>query len=154
MISKQQTIHLGTDHAGFELKNQIKDYLQDSGYLVVDHGADIYNDQDDYPDYIIPAVESAVADKGLAIVFGGSGQGEAMAANKVSGAMATVYYGGPSEILKLSKTHNNANVLSIGARFVSFDDTIKAIDLWLSLEFSNKEKYQRRINRVSIYERK
>jgi ribose 5-phosphate isomerase B len=133
------TIHLGTDHGGFELKEQIKSWLQSEGHEVVDHGAYKFDVNDDYPDFIIPAAQAVAADEAsVGVIFGGSGQGEAMAANRVKGVRAALYYGpavpimavdasgresqDPYEILKLTREHNHSNVLSIGVRFVSFDE--------------------------------
>jgi ribose 5-phosphate isomerase B len=104
------------------------------------------NPADDYPDYIRPCAK-AVADThdSMGIVIGMSGQGEAMAANRVRGARAAVYYGGPADIIKLSRRHNDANILSLGARFVSFEEAAKAVDMWLMTQFEHDERHQRRI---------
>lgn len=147
-----QTIHLGSDHAGYELKKIIHDYLNKNEVEVFDHGPYEYAEGDDYPDYVIPAVESAVSSGGLAIVLGGSGQGEAIAANKVMGARAVVYYGGPEDILRLSRQHNNANVLSLGARFLSNQEVKKAIEVWLEAKWSGDDRHVRRLNKISNYE--
>ena len=108
-------IHLATDHAGLDLKNSIKTYLLNKGFEVKDHGAHEYDPQDDYPDFIFPcakAVAKNIDSRG--IILGGSGQGEAMAANRIKGIRAVVFYNGPKEIIKLSREHNNANILSLG----------------------------------------
>lgn len=146
------TIHIATDHAGFELKELIKPYLQNKGLNVIDHGPESYIDSDDYPDYIIPAVEAAVAANEAAIVLGGSGTGEALAANKVQGARAALYYGGSEEILRLSREHNNANVLSLGARFLTGMEIKNAIDVWLLAQWSNEDRHIRRLEKISKYE--
>lgn len=143
-------IYLGTDHAGYELKEQLKQFLiSELGYDVVDFGAESFDGEDDYPDFIKP-VAKAVANDGdsLGIVLGGSGQGEAITANRQQGVRAVVYYGGPIEIIKLSREHNNANILSLGARFVSFDDAKSVVKLWLDTPFSQKERHQRRIKKI------
>ena len=146
------TIHIATDHAGFELKELIKPYLQNKGLNGIDHGPESYIDSDDYPDYIIPAVEAAVAANEAAIVLGGSGTGEALAANKVQGARAALYYGGSEEILRLSREHNNANVLSLGARFLTGMEIKNAIDVWLLAQWSNEDRHIRRLEKISKYE--
>ena len=141
-------IHLATDHAGLELKEKVKLYLSDLNYEVIDHGAYEYDALDDYPDFIFPcanAVSNDPASKG--IILGGSGQGEAMAANRVKGVRAAVFYNGPDEIIKLSRQHNNANILSLGARFMSEKEMYKIIELWLSIDFESG-RHQRRIEKL------
>lgn len=148
-----QTIVLGTDHAGFELKEHIKRFLQEQGFQVEDIGAAGYDEKDDYPDFIIPAAKK-VAELGTrGIIFGGSGQGEAIAANKVPGVRAALWYGGPEDILTLSRTHNNANILSLGARFVDRDQATKAVKLWLDTPPKEEERHARRIKKIEEYER-
>ena len=143
-------IYLATDHAGFELKENIKDFLSKQGYSFEDLGAHSYAPQDDYPDFIGLAGQKVSQDPEniLAIIFGGSGQGEAMVANRFKNVRATVYYGGPKDIIKLSREHNNANILSIGARFVSPGKTKKIIKLWLDTPFSNNPRHVRRIKKI------
>ena len=129
-------IHLATDHAGFDLKETVKTYLQDHGYDILDHGAHEFNKLDDYPDYIFPAAYAVSEEpESFGIIFGGSGQGEAMTANRVKGVRAAVYYNGPEEIVKLSRSHNNANILSIGYRFLDEKKAIHIIELWLNGAF-------------------
>lgn len=139
-------IHLATDHAGFVHKEVVKTWLQSEGFSVTDHGAHELDPLDDFPDYIAPAAIAVANDPENArgIIFGGSGQGEAMMANRFEGVRATVYYGGDESIIGLSREHNNANMLSIGARLVDEDQTKKVIWKWLHGEFSNDKKYQRR----------
>jgi ribose 5-phosphate isomerase B len=105
-------IHLATDHAGFELKEHILGFLVNLGYEVSDHGAFEYNESDDYPDFVKKAAQAVSNDpeNNLGIIFGGSGQGEDMVADKFSGVRSSVYYGGNLEIVKLARQHNNANV--------------------------------------------
>lgn len=138
-------IALGTDHAGFELKETVKAHLEAAGHEVADYGAYELDTDDDYPDFVFPACW-AVSDGEVerAIVFGGSGQGEGVAANKVDGIRAVVWYGGEDDIITLSREHNDANVLSIGARFVSTEDAMDAINTWLAADFSNDERHVRR----------
>lgn len=141
-------IHLATDHAGLELKEKVKLYLSNLGYEVTDHGAYEYDALDDYPDFIFPCANAVSNDpESKGIILGGSGQGEAMAANRVKGVRAAVFYSGPDEIIKLSKKHNNANILSLGARFMSDEEMYEVIELWLSTEFESG-RHQRRIEKL------
>ena len=141
-------IHLATDHAGLELKEKVKLYLSDLDYEVIDHGAYEYDALDDYPDFIFPCANAVSNDpKSKGIILGGSGQGEAMAANRVKGVRAAVFYNGPDEIIKLSRQHNNANILSLGARFMSEEEMYKIIEVWLSTNFESG-RHQRRIEKL------
>ncbi len=141
-------IHLATDHAGLELKEKVKLYLSDLDYEVIDHGAYKYDALDDYPDFIFPCANAVSNDpESKGIILGGSGQGEAMAANRVKGVRAAVFYNGPDEIIKLSRQHNNANILSLGARFMSTDEMYKVIEVWLSTKFESG-RHQRRIEKL------
>lgn len=146
-------IYLGTDHAGFEMKELVKEYLVRAGHEVVDMGAAEYDAVDDYPDFIIPAAEAVGKnpneDRG--IVFGGSGQGEAIAANKVKGVRAALYYGHNIDIVRLSREHNGSNVLSLGARMITIEEAKEAIDLWLNTKFEG-DRHQRRIDKISQFE--
>ncbi len=147
------TVHLATDHAGFSHKELLKAHLLERGHAVVDHGAAEISENDDYPDFVIPCAQAVAKGGGpeqsegqvVGIIFGGSGQGEAMCANRIKGVRAVVYYGGPKEILTFSKEHNNANVLSLGARFIKEEELIEIVDLWLSTQFSNDERHIRRL---------
>lgn len=140
------TIHLATDHAGFEHKEAVRAWLVSEAFTVVDHGAYVYDTEDDFPVFIEQAVKAVlVGGQGhVGVIFGGSGQGEAMAANRVSGIRAGVYYGGNDEIVTLTRQHNDANVLSIGARFVSVNETKRLVWLWLHTDFFGDKKYTRR----------
>lgn len=145
-------IYLGTDHAGFHLKERVKKWLAAEGHEVVDKGAFSYDENDDYPDFVLPVAGAVSQDpESRGIVFGGSGQGEAIAANGVGGVRAIVYYSGPLEIVSLGREHNDANILSIGARFISFWQTKRAIKKFLNTDFSSEEKYARRIEKESAY---
>lgn len=146
MTTQRITVHLATDHAGFSHKESVRQWLVGEGFTVVDHGAFVVDAEDDFPLFIEPAAKAVLVggEEHVGIIFGGSGQGEAMAANRIGGVRATVYYGGPDEIVTLSRQHNNANVLSIGARFVSANDAKRVIWLWLHTEFLGDKKYQRR----------
>ncbi|MAG91352.1 ribose-5-phosphate isomerase [Candidatus Woesearchaeota archaeon] len=138
-------IFIGTDHAGFELKESIKKYLIDSGFEVKDMGAHSLNKDDDYPDFIVPLAKKVAADQNSrGIIFGSSGQGEAIAANRIKGARAAMYYGNNIDIIKLSRTHNNANILSLGAKFLAKEEAIEAVKLWLETDFGNEERHGRR----------
>ena len=143
-------IHLATDHAGLELKEKVKLYLSDLNYEVIDHGAYEYDALDDYPDFIFPCANAVSNDpESKGIILGGSGQGEAMAANRVKGVRAAVFYNGPEEIIKLSREHNNANILSLGARFMSEEEIYKIIELWLEEPFEGG-RHERRIAKLDL----
>ncbi len=160
-------IYLATDHAGFELKEKLKAYLGELGHTVEDKGALAFDAQDDYPDFIRPCAEAVTAEQGsLGIILGGSGQGEAMCANRVKGIRAAVFYGpmlpvgaadvsgrqssDPFELITLAREHNNANMLSLGARFLSDDDAKKAVKLFVEGAFPGAERNVRRINKLDI----
>ncbi|MCF7816125.1 MAG: RpiB/LacA/LacB family sugar-phosphate isomerase [Candidatus Pacebacteria bacterium] len=145
------TIYFATDHAGFELKEKLITYVRDElGYDVVDCGAQEFVDGDDYPEYIRLAGEavSKSPHDSKAIIFGGSGQGEAIVANRFPYIRAIVYYGGNDEIIRLSREHNDSNVLSLGARFLTASDAEKAVALWLSTPFREEERHVRRIGLI------
>ena len=143
-----------SDHAGFALKEVLREYVASLGYEVEDMGAHIYDANDDYPDLIAPAALAVAASNNTkGIILGGSGQGEAIVANRVPGVRAVVYYGEPAgehtaHIIPLSREHNDANILSLGARFLSEAQAKEAVRLWLSLGFSNDERHARRIAKV------
>ena len=147
-------IYLGADHAGFSLKEEIRDYLKEIGVDIEDMGAFFIEKEDDYPDVVFLVAkkvgESPDTNKG--IVFGYSGQGEAIAANKVKGVRAAVYYGGERDIIRLSREDNASNVLSIGAGFVNKEEAIKAIKLWLETDFKGG-RHERRIQKISDFEK-
>ena len=144
-------IHLATDHAGLDIKNEIKMYLSNGGHHVIDHGAYEYDPLDDYPDFIFPCANSVSSDpQSKGIILGGSGQGEAMAANRIKGIRAAVYYGGDIEIVKLSRRHNDANILSIGARFLSKEKIFSMLETWLKEPFSGG-RHQIRLNKLDNF---
>ena len=148
-------IFLGTDHAGFELKENIKKRLKNLGFDVEDCGAFSCNPDDDYPKFILTAARNVADNKGSrGIIFGGSGQGEAIAANKVKGIRAAVFYCDNLDIIKLSRAHNDANILSIGARFVSGQKAAEAVSLWLKTSFNGDERHKRRINQIAAADKK
>lgn len=151
----KEIIILAADHAGFQLKEAIKSFLQSKKYEIVDVGAHELRDGDDYPEYMAAAALKVAQDiegNTKAVIFGGSGEGEAIVANRFPGVRALVWYGGNTEILKLSRQHNNANVLSMGARFVDEKTAKDAVELWLSTPFSNEERHQRRIEQIDSIE--
>lgn len=147
-------IYIASDHAGFELKKAIIDHLKEKGEEVEDCGAYSYDKDDDYPDFIYPcALRVAQGKPGdVGIIMGGSGQGEAMVANKVKGIRATEYYGGNMDIVKMSKTHNDANVLSFGARFITAEQATEAVDLWLSTKYEGDARHERRHKKIAKIE--
>lgn len=146
-------IFIASDHAGYQLKRQFKKYLEVKGYEVEDIGPFELDPEDDYPDFIIPCAQKVAKDKNsMGIVIGGSGNGEAIAANKVKGIRAAVYNGGKPEIGKFAKEHNNANVLSLGARFISEEDAKRAVTMWLDSKFEGG-RHQRRIDKISKFEK-
>jgi ribose 5-phosphate isomerase B len=150
-------IHIGSDHAGYELKEALKLFLEKKGYQVIDHGADEYDEDDDYPDFIFPVAQNVALDTdSKGIILGGSGQGEAIAANRIKGIRAVVFNGQyqpvdgrevPEEII-ISRQHNDANILSLGARFLSEEEAKEAVDLWLETDFSGEERHLRRIKKL------
>ena len=141
-------IHLATDHAGLELKNALKNNLINKNHDITDHGAYEYDALDDYPDFIFPCANAVASDpSSRGIILGGSGQGEAMAANRIKGIRAAVFYNGPIEIVKLSREHNDANILSLGARFMSEKEIYDVIEIWLNVSFDGG-RHKRRIEKL------
>ena len=144
-------IHIGSDHAGLELKAALIEYLESKGHIVTDYGPFEFDAVDDYPDFCIPASIATVADPGsLGIVLGGSGNGEQIAANKVKGVRAALAWS--VETAQLAKEHNNANVVGIGGRMHSIDECKRIIDAFIETPFSNDERHIRRINKITKYE--
>ena len=158
-------IYLGTDHAVFQHKEAVKVFLEAKGYTVEDCGAIEFDPKDDYTQFITPVAKKVNEDReSKGIIFGGSGQGEAMLANKFPKVRAVVFYGphkpvsaidasgetseDPYAIISLSRKHNNANILSFGARFVTEEEVLKAVEIWLTTEFSGVERHQRRIEKM------
>ncbi len=142
-------IYIGTDHAGFELKQKLVPFIKELGYEIEDMGAYEFNKDDDYPDFIIPVAKAVASNsQSRGIVLGGSGQGEAIVANRFSGIRSDVYYGSNINAVKLSREHNDANVLSLGARFLSEEEAKEAVKIWLETPFSNAERHKRRIDKI------
>jgi len=146
-------VHIGSDHAGLELKNSLVDHLKNSGHDVVDHGPHEYDALDDYPVFCIPAAQGVANESGsFGIVLGGSGNGEQMAANKVKGIRAALVWS--VETAKLAREHNDANVIAIGGRMHTIEVCKELIDVFLATPFSNDERHVRRIGQVSNFETK
>ncbi|EGQ43015.1 MAG: ribose 5-phosphate isomerase [Candidatus Nanosalina sp. J07AB43] len=146
-------IFIASDHAGYELKNTLVEFLSDEGFEVIDKGPEKYQKDDDYPEYIIDAAKAVRdEDNSLGIVLGYSGQGEALAANKVDGIRAAVYYGENPEITELSRKHNNANILSLGAGFIGDEEAKREVLNWLKADFTGAERHKRRIKEIELYE--
>ena len=144
-------IHIGSDHAGLELKNELVSYLSLKGYEVKDHGPHEYDALDDYPDFCIPCAQAVVADPGsLGIVLGGSGNGEQIAANKVKGVRAALAWN--IATARLAREHNDANVIGVGGRMHSVEECKAIIEAFITTPFSNDERHVRRIKKVSSFE--
>jgi len=160
-------IAITTDHAGFEALKELKTYLEQLGHECVDFGPTSFDENDDYPDFMFPAakaVASGECERG--IIMGGSGQGEAIAANRIKGVRAALFYGlalakqpinaegdmsdDPYEIVKLSRQHNNSNVLSLSGRFLSIDEMKTAIKIWLETPFAEVERHARRVKKLDL----
>ncbi len=144
-------IFLASDHAGFEMKEEIKKYLSSLGYELEDCGPNTYDEKDDYSDLISNGIKKLIAygvGDAKAIVLGGSGQGEAIVANRFKNIRAGVYYGGNLDIVKLMREHNNANVLSLGARMLTLPEVQAAVEIFLKTIFSNEERHRRRIEEI------
>ena len=164
-------VYLATDHTGLELKEKIKSHLTQKGYEVEDCGAYEYDKDDDYPDFISKAAAGVSKDpeNSRGIIFGGSGQGEAMVANKFKGVRCAVFYTpavpvhaaditgrmstDPFEMLRLTREHNGANILSIGFRFLKEEDTFKAVEAWLNTPDPKDERHIRRVDKIKELEK-
>lgn len=150
-INRKLKIISGGDHAGFELKEKIKPFLEGLGYEVVDKGPLRYEAGDDYPDYVFPVAREIAGKPSTEVrglIIAGSGQGEIIAANRVPGVRAEVYYGGDLEIIRASRDHNDSNMLCIGARFVNEEEAKTAIKFWLETSFSDVERHKRRLEKI------
>ena len=144
-------VHIGVDHAAFDLKTDLVTFLQGKGYDVVDHGPDYYDAEDDYPVAVLRAAEAVSGDLGsLGIVLGGSGNGEQMAANKVRGIRAALAY--RPELAELAREHNNAQVVAIGARMNTVEEAREICEVFLTTHFSGAERHARRLAMVERYE--
>lgn len=148
-------VHLGCDHAGLDLKDHLTRWLVEHGYDPVDHGPFRYDALDDYPVFCLRAAEGVAEDRAagldsLGVVIGGSGNGEQMAANKVQGVRSALVWS--EETARLSREHNDANVVSVGGRMHSIDDMTRFVEVFLSTPFSGDERHVRRIGQLSSYE--
>ena len=145
-------VYLGSDHAGYEFKEHLAEHLTKAGHDVVDVGPHAFDAEDDYPPYCLATAAKVVADPGsLGVVIGGSGNGEQIAANKVAGARAALAWS--EETARLAREHNDANVVSIGARMHDADTATSIVDVFLATEFTGAERHSRRIGQLAEYER-
>lgn len=145
-------VFIAADHAGFQMKEDLKKYLADLGYEIQDMGAFELNPADDYPDFILPAAGKVAENlgEGRGIVIGGSGQGEAIAANKIKGIRAAVVYDEYSA--RMSREHNDANIISLGARALNLETAKQLVRIWLETPFSGEERHKRRIKKITEVE--
>jgi len=144
-------VHLGSDHAGLELKDHLVGWLTENGHHPVDHGPFEYDADDDYPPFCLRAAQSVVDEPGsLGVVIGGSGNGEQIAANKVRGVRAALAWS--DETAKLARLHNDANVVAVGARMHPMDEATRFIEVFLGTDFTGEERHVRRIGLLSSYE--
>lgn len=144
-------VHIGTDHAGFELKNQLIDAFGARGFDMVDHGAFAFDPQDDYVEFCTATGEAVVAEEGsLGIVIGGSGNGETIAANKVEGVRCALVWN--ADTATLAREHNDANLIAVGARQHTEDEIVGLIESFLAEPFGGEERHARRIRKIAAYE--
>ena len=148
-------VHLGSDHAGLDLKDHLLAWLAEHGYEPVDHGPFVYDALDDYPVFCLRAAEAVAAEPrdgldSLGVVIGGSGNGEQIAANKVIGVRAALVWSEQTAVL--AREHNDANVVSVGGRMHSLDDMTRFVEVFLSTPFSGDERHVRRIAQIASYE--
>ncbi len=144
-------VHIGGDHAAYDLLGDLVSFLEAAGHEVTNHGPHSLDAEDDYPVFVLRAAEAVAADPGsLGVVLGGSGNGEQMAANKVAGIRAALCYS--TELASLAREHNDAQVISIGARMTSVEDARAMVTVFLDTPFSQAARHQRRIDMVSAYE--
>ncbi|HET9098101.1 MAG TPA: RpiB/LacA/LacB family sugar-phosphate isomerase [Candidatus Saccharimonadales bacterium] len=161
-------IAITTDHAGFEALQSLQVHIESLGHTCLSFGPEHFDPQDDYPDFMFPAAKAvANGDADAGVILGGSGQGEAMAANRIKGVRCAVFYGpvaprhpidahghvsdDPYEIIKLSRLHNDANVLSLGSRFLDMEEMKLAVSVWLEMSFSGEERHLRRIGKLDEF---
>jgi ribose 5-phosphate isomerase B len=144
-------VHIGGDHAAYDLLGELVTFLEAEGHEVTNHGPHTLDAEDDYPVFVLRAAEAVAADpESLGVVLGGSGNGEQMAANKVKGIRAALCYN--EELATLAREHNNAQVISIGARMSAVDEAKAMVSAFLATPFSGAPRHQRRIDMVSAYE--
>lgn len=146
-------VYISSDHAGFEMKRELIPFLSENGFDVTDCGPKEYNHDDDYPDYVSVVAEKVSRELlSQGIVIGWSGQGEAVVANRFKEVRCAVFYGGPKHVLTLSREHNDANVLSLGAHFITTKEAKEAVLLWLRTKFTYDERHIRRIKKIEKYD--
>ncbi len=142
-------IYFAGDHAGFELKKDLMEYVKGLGHEAEDMGPFAYDVDDDYPDFVIPLARKVVSEPECrGVICAGSGQGEVMAANRIRGVRAAVYYGGRADIIKVSREHNNSNILSIGARFIGEEEAKTAVRVFLESPYNGGERHIRRLAKI------
>jgi len=142
-------IFFAGDHAGFELKKDLMAYAKELGHEIEDLGPSSYDVNDDYPDFVVPLAKKVVAEPGSrGIICAGSGQGEVIAANRIAGARAVVYYGGNLDVVAKTREHNDANILSIGARFAGVKESKEAVKIFLETPYSSGERHRRRLEKI------
>jgi ribose 5-phosphate isomerase B len=149
-------VHLGSDHAGLELKEHLLNWLADHGYEVLDHGPFVYDALDDYPVFCLRCADAVAADwqdgqQSLGVVIGGSGNGEQIAANKVKGVRAALAWS--EETAELARLHNDANVLSVGGRMHAVEDMTRFVEIFLTTAFTGEDRHARRIAMLADYEK-
>jgi ribose 5-phosphate isomerase B len=145
-------VHLGSDHAGLELKEHLLDWLAKKGHEAVDHGPFVYDAVDDYPPFCLRAAEAVADEEGsFGIVIGGSGNGEQIAANKVTGIRAALVWS--EETAVLARDHNDANVISVGGRMHTLEELTRFIDVFLHTPYSNGDRHDRRLGQITSYEK-
>ncbi len=148
-------VHIGSDHAGLDLKDHLLTWLTDHDYEVVDHGPFVYDPLDDYPCFCLRTAEGVAADvaegqQAVGVVVGGSGNGEQMSANKVDGIRCALVWS--EETARLAREHNDANVISVGGRLHSLDEMTRFVEVFLDTDFSGDERHVRRIGQLATYE--
>jgi ribose 5-phosphate isomerase B len=144
-------VYIGADHAGYELKNHQVSWLKEHGHEVIDCGPSVYDAEDDYPAFVLRAAEGVAGDPGsLGVVIGGSGNGEQIAANKVRGIRAALAWN--DDTARLAREHNDANVVSVGARMHTENDATRLVEIFLGTSFSGAERHSRRIAQMTAYE--
>jgi ribose 5-phosphate isomerase B len=142
-------IYIGSDHAGFEMKRELSQFLVDEKYEVFDCGPKEYVHDDDYPDFVSHVADKVSKESGsFGIVIGFSGQGEAIVSNRFAKIRCAVFYGGPKHVLTLSREHNDANILSLGANFITTQEAKVATLLWLNTKFTGEERHVRRLKKI------
>lgn len=144
----KKELYLGGDHAGFKLKEKLKPWLDKKGFKLKDFGPSEYNKLDDYPDFVIPLARAVARNKVRGLIIAGSGQGENIAANKIKGIKCALYHGGSTKIVHTGRSHDDANILAFGSRFVSESEAKRAIDIFLKTKFDGG-RHARRVKKVS-----